>query len=633
MNSFARRMILAIATIVGMLGSLGAVPASLGVPPAADHVPIPHADPAFIEQVPGAECTYDDPAFESVAWTEGRYGDACKRINFHFGPITVKPGENDALLQPVTIEKPAYDGYVVRFKPDLVTSVTGAHPPTENMHLHHATWLNGGDSYGSGPFFAAGEEKTIGNFPDGYGMEVGATDPWLLLYMVHNAGATTEEVYLRYTIDYVEKSAGDALGITPIKPIWLDVQGNRIHPDAPSTGANPVFNVQRGFGHIDPEIGTRVCTWPKENCARFDVYGDVTPQQGVDVSDEVQGTDWEVPADLAGTLVALGGHLHPGGIRDEVSLVRGEQEEMIFLSDALYWNHDDPTKLGGPPTSWNLSMTASSIQTGWAVKIREGDKIRINAVVDSQLASWYEGMGIVVAFVVPDGADEDIPSVDVFTDNVVVDRGYPEIMPIPEGPWFNDWRPEPCTPDLVGADGEKRLCLRGGPTHGQLPETGNTGTCEPNCPPLPDVEGELTTDIYSVGLTYGNADFGVIGVTGIPKVQLGEPVRMWNLDAPARIWHTFTRCKEPCTGATTVNYPIANGGSGDPNDEMDFESMEIGFGTFFEPARSQIGGDQEYDQQWVEDAVFWDFTPTETGTFTFFCRVHPGMRGAFEVVE
>ena len=73
--------------------------------------------------------------------------------------------QNDVLIGPVTIEKPMRDGYITRFKPNLVRA-DGTVPPVEQVHLHHGTWLSE-PSYGSGPFFAAGEEKTIAPFPQG----------------------------------------------------------------------------------------------------------------------------------------------------------------------------------------------------------------------------------------------------------------------------------------------------------------------------------------------------------------------------------------------------------------------------------------------------------------------------------
>jgi len=619
--------------------ALGALLALALTPVAAARQPVEGGpvvpDPAFLEQVPGEPCTPETPYEQAQYGTESPYGDACKRIRFAFGPIPVKPGQNDALLQPVTIEKPSYDGYIVRFKPDIARAADGSKPNTENLHLHHATWLNLGDSYGDGPFFAAGEEKTIANFPTGYGMAVDGDDRWGLLYMVHNALTTPDVLWITYEIDYVAAADAEALGITPVKPLWLDVQKRRIHEDAPSTSSNPVFNVQRGYGHDDPNTGRRVCSWPDENCAQFDVYGGVTPQQGVDMSEQIAGADYTVPADMAGTIIGLGGHLHPGGLRDEVSLVRDGLEKPIFTSDALYWDYENPTHVGAPPHSWNMSMTVTGAPLGWKVKIREGDIIRLNAVYDSDDASWYENMDIVVAMVAPD--DPIAPEgIDPFAPDVEIVDGVPTTALTPPGPWLDGWTPPPCTPDLVGLDGTKTLCLRGSVTHDAVPESSNGGvTCteQGDCQPLPDKEGPMVSEIRSVAFTYGEADMGVIGTAGIPQLKLGQPAKFWSYDSAAKVWHTFTRCKEPCTGPTTINYPIADGGAGVPNDPMDFESMEIGFGLFWEPAKSQLGGSKQYDEQWLTDGVYWTLTPTETGTFTFYCRVHPGMRGAFEVVE
>jgi hypothetical protein len=605
----------------------------------------PHPTASFLQPVPGEKCEVEDEYEASIYDMKvgaERYEGICKRMKFAVGPIVVKPGENDALLDPVAISKPWYDGYIVRFKPDLLEAATGKSPATDHMHLHHATWLNLYPSYGKGPFFAAGEEKTVATFPAGYGMAVGARDAWALLYMVHNDHSDSQVVWLTYEIDYIAKADAEEAGIVPVKPLWLDVQGSRIHPEAPATSANPVFNVQRGFGSIDRESGRRVCTWPKQNCARHDTYGQATPQQGQTKDSEgnrirIDGADWTVTENMAGTIVALGGHLHFGGIRDEVSLVRKGKEKMIFISDALYWNHNPrkraKDRIGGPPTSWDFSMTVNGAPH-WKVKIKEGDTIRINAVTDSDIASWYEGMGIVVAYVATE--DPHKPAgVDVFDDDVKLDRGYTKHALIPKGPWDvkNKWKPEPCTPKLTGKN--KRLCLRGGPTHGPKDESGNhSGGCpKGGCSPLPDKDGRVATDIVSAAFSYGDADMGVIGSQGIPLLKKGEPARFWNYDTVARIWHTYTRCKAPCTGATDMDYPMADGGKGKRNDHMDFDSSEIGFGTMLEPASGQLPPNNKSLDQTARDAAYWEFTPTEEGTYTFFCRIHKSMRGAFKVVE
>jgi hypothetical protein len=633
--------------LVGLLLVGLAVPATAQVP----ELPIVLPDPAFAAKaIPGAPCVVDNE-FEAAHYDlevgDVRYGDLCKRITFAFGPILVKPGENDALIEPLVIDKPAYDGYITRFRPNLVRALDGEAPPTDIMHLHHATWLaqrSEDDNYGSGPLFAAGEEKTILVVPNGYGQRVSGGDTWLLLYMVHNEIPTPEVVWLTYEVDYIAADDAAAAGLLPAKQIWLDVQSGRIHPDAPSTGSNPVFNVHRGFGDIDPETGRRVCIWPRQNCARHDTYGLVGPHQGRTHDDDgnlyadtIKGNDsMRVSARLEGTLIVAGGHLHPGGIRDEVHLVRNGEERPIMISDALYWDWEDPERIGAPPWSWNFVMTGTP--RDWRVRIKEGDRIRINAVVDSDDASWYEGMGIVMAWVATEGTHGE-PSVDVFDDDVILDRGLDVTATVPDGPYDakNGWRPSDCVTDLTGDNGPKRLCLRGGPTHEHLPESGNfSGGCrtEGACRDLTDLDGQETTDIVSVGFTYGNADLGVIDTFGIPVVRKGEPVRLWNVDTVARIWHTYTRCAYPCNGGTDMAYPIPDGGNGSWDDHMDFDSNEIGYGTFFEPASGQIPppGDKSFEQV-IRDGLYSEFTPTETGVFTFFCRIHHNMRGAFKVVD
>lgn len=113
---------------------------------------------------------------------------ACQRTLYRYGPLTITPGDNLILAGPVTIEKPAIDGSIVRFRPDL-TFATGDVPAIEQVHLHHAVWIS---TAFNDPIFASGEEKTIFTIPNGYGIPVRALgEAWLLNYMVHNQTATT----------------------------------------------------------------------------------------------------------------------------------------------------------------------------------------------------------------------------------------------------------------------------------------------------------------------------------------------------------------------------------------------------------------------------------------------------------
>lgn len=114
----------------------------------------------------------------------------------------------------------------------------------------------------------------------------------------------------------------------------------------------------------------------------------------------------------------------------------------------------------------------------------------------------------------------------------------------------------------------------------------------------------------------------MISMTGIPTVKLGQSVRFTNEDTFADIYHSVTSCAYPCLGATGTAFPVANGRSS-LGRNLDFDSGELGFGLpTVTPAKNAIG---------------WDLPVTPGNGYqagevvTFFCRIHPFMRGAFEV--
>jgi hypothetical protein len=572
--------------------------------------PVPEAN--FAANVVSRPCTaeagnpYEIAQFQTEGWSGpdyARYPGACTRLHFTFGPIVVKPGQNDSLIQPVTIEKPAYDGYITRFRPDLVR-VDGTVPPIEEIHLHHGTWFNGGQfggggqlgpldfrNYGSGPFFASGEEKTIADFPRGYGMPINGSDTWLLLYMVHSQMSQPDVVYITYDVDYIAKDAAATIGIKPVYPIWMDVRPSNY----------PVFNVQREFADAN---GT--CTWPAQKCARFDPWGDAVVGQGLDGNGV--GTDWTFPADgrrlgrisafHGGTLIGIGGHVHPGGLSTSIELVRDEVAKPIFTSEATYWDWDDPELTGGPPNSWDLSMSVTGLPR-WGVQVKPGDALRINATYDATIQSTYENMGIAVALLSP---DPDTAGLDPFDPDVTVDAR-------PIGEAACNLGPEP-----------KVLCLKGTVTHGHMAEADNKGFADPDI-----TFGNMSshTDLISMlGFTYLPGDLGMAGRTGIPTVSADKALTFLNQDAALDIWHTVTSCAWPCNGATGIAFPLSNGTSnlGKP---IDFDSGELGIGI---PGLTA-----------VKNEITWELPiNTENGfesgsAYSYFCRIHPFMRGVFAV--
>jgi hypothetical protein len=486
------------------------------------------------------------PQLQSNA-CESNYYPTCRRLRFAYGPVTVEPGANQQLFSG-DIGKPMYDGYVTRLTANLYRT-DGTVPPVDVVHLHHGAWISS-PQYGSNVvFFATGEEKTRFSLPNGYGMKVQGSDTWGLAYMLHNLTPVPEHVYLVWDIDYVPAADAEAQGIARAVPLWLNVVDK--HP------FYPVFNVQRGFGQYSSKFKRKVCVFPKERCAAFDPYGLSQPGNGV-------GWDYTVPQRYAGTLIGMGGHLHPGGLEDQVSLVRGGVEKRIFNSDAHYFE-----KKG--PVSWDMAMTVTP--PNWRVQLQPGDKIRLNAVYDSQAASWYENMGIVMAWVAPG----DTSGVDAFA---------------------------------PGA----QIQTEGQITHGHLPENNNHGGSGSR--PLPRKVGKIINRIAISNFFYKPGDLA--NVTAIPRVRVNKPLTFFNGDDSKSIWHTVTPCQAPCTAATGIAYPIANA-------MPRLDSLELGTSSYFLA-------------QAASEKVSFSFTPSSEGlragqTYTYFCRIHPFMRGVFKVVK
>jgi hypothetical protein len=531
---------------------------------------------------------YERTAYRQEGWRGPdyvRYPGACQRLRFAYGPIAVKPGQNDVLVGPVTIEKPNRAGYITRIKPNLMRA-DGTIPPVEQVHLHHGTWLSQ-PTYGSGPFFAAGEEKTIGSFPIGYGMPVKPTDQWQLLYMVHSAVEQPMEVFITYDVDFIPKAKAAGVGIKPAYPVWLDVR--------PS--GYPVFNVQRRFGGSDKK-----CTWPKQNCASFDPYGKTIPGQGKPANGK--GEDLKLPKRgeslgaiknfTGGTLIVIGGHVHPSGLQNEIDLVRGSRKTRIYTGRAHYWNRHDSSKDGGPPDSWDFSMEVDALPR-WGVRVKPGDALRSNATYDTSKVASYEDMGIAVTAIAPntDSGKPTAPGVDPFRakrDNSTNCRS--------------------------GGARSGKLCTVGLVSHGHYKENGHYGG---HAGHWTLSTGGPTNNVGIVDFTYLPGDLSA--GRPIPSVKLGTKLSFTNFEG-AGIYHTVTSCAFPCLGETGAAFPLSDGRTSTGR-KLDVDSAELGYGAPYVGATSQ--------------KIRWSLPVTAATGFkagekvTYFCRIHPFMRGAFEV--
>jgi plastocyanin len=218
--------------------------------------------------------------------------------------------------------------------------------------------------------------------------------------------------------------------------------------------------------------------------------------------------------------------------------------------------------------SWDVAMTVTP--STWRVGVRRGDVLSVSATYDSKRASWYESMGIMPVEFSPGGTGPD-----PFETNV----------------------------DMPGAV-----------THGHLRENRNHGGSFAG---LPDARRLLSAIPSSRGVTirgfvYRNGDLGLVGRSGRPPaVRAGRSLRFVNRDAGKGILHSITACRAPCNRTTGIAYPLADA-------RVAFDSGNLGYG----PAGFTA----------ATNRVTWR-TPRSLrpGTYTYFCRVHPFMRGAFRV--
>jgi hypothetical protein len=281
--------------------------------------------------------------------------------------------------------------------------------------------------------------------------------------------------------------------------------------------------------------------------------------------------------DRPGVLIGTGGHLHPGGLYTDMYLTRrGAKVRPSRRRDAPRGRGNkvhlfrSVAKYFEPAGAVSWDVAMTVSRPNWRVKVRKGDVLSVNATYDTKRGSWWESMGIMPSYMADSG-----PGVNPFKTRV----DYP-----------------------------------GAVTHGHLPENSNHGggpTGLPDPRQLPD-GAENPGNVDMVDFKYQLGDLTLPGSAGRPPViRPGQSLNFRNqVDDQRRIYHSITSCKAPCNRSTGIAYPIADG-------TVQFESSTLG--SAVPPATG---------------ALEWK-TPDnlQPGTYTYFCRIHPFMRGAFRVKQ
>ncbi|MFL5868718.1 MAG: hypothetical protein ACJ766_16575, partial [Thermoleophilaceae bacterium] len=155
-----------------------------------------------------------------------------------------------------------------------------------------------------------------------------------------------------------------------------------------------------------------------------------------------------------------------------------------------------------------------------------------------------------------------------------------------------------------------RVDLPGRVTHGHLRENNNHGGKRTA---LPDATRERSgvSDPSVVSISDFRFRFGDLRRSGVagrpPMIRRGHSLLFVNGDDSKGIYHSISACRAPCNRSTGIAYPVENG-------RVAFDSGQLGDRL---PATGR--------RRWR--------TPRKLppGTYTYFCRIHPFMRGAFRV--
>jgi hypothetical protein len=542
-----------------------------------------------------------------------------QRSTYSIGPLNVTTGQNRISYEPVIgADKPAVNGWITRIVPNLVNQ-DGSIPSSSRVMFHHGVWINNSVPPASRLFYATGEEKTNMELPDGYGLRYRASDVWLLNHMIHNLVPAPMVLDVTYTIDFIPDSSPAAAGIEEVKPIWMDVE----------SGIYPVFDVLRDSGGADGEF-----TYPED---AVDPY-----PGGLKKNEKIMPSD--------GVLVGTTGHVHTGGLSTNLYLKRAgasyagptcsrptdysgqinrlqsRQRAISKRLRNLRKNDGRPSavnrlkrqsranarSLGAAkararrdnaryrecratqpsvegnrvhlfnskaeyfhdtgPVSWDMSMY--STDENWRVAVEAGDVLELQTTYETRIASWYESMGInVLYWAAEEGGDN---------------------------------------PYVTKVDTEGVL------NHGHYEENSDHGGGTPLVGPDPRTlaDGLPYSDAITIGgYSYEQGDFRLPGSLGRPPtIEKGQSFtfELAAGDQSQEIWHSVTSCKAPCNRSTGISYPI-------PDGKIQFDSGQLGIAPI-------PGGAPTVNR------TTWS-TPRNlpVGTYTFFCRIHPLMRGAIRV--
>jgi hypothetical protein len=160
-------------------------------------------------------------------------GTAAETADGRYGPIVVpptvgdRPGEFNAVVPALPM--PCTNCFLTGTRVDLVFEDGRSANLDRGLMLHHLVAFNSGQpdatctadtpigSLGE-RFFAAGNERTAGTLPDGFGYHYGA-DRVATAVEIMNHSTEPQVVFVKTQVSWVPDSTA---GMRPVRPVWLD---------------------------------------------------------------------------------------------------------------------------------------------------------------------------------------------------------------------------------------------------------------------------------------------------------------------------------------------------------------------------------------------------------------------------
>jgi hypothetical protein len=296
--------------------------------------------------------------------------------------------------------------------------------------------------------------------------------------------------------------------------------------------------------------------------------------------------EWTSPID--GTMIGTGAHVHPGGLGMTVENYGSEENPCpddgqgyggtLLLDSDVIWHNG---------VKFSEDYQTEVTNPAWRAPIHKGDRIRISADYANKKTAWYEAMAH-------------------------------------EGTYIDELQPPKgrCKPYLVGPAsklrGDKKVDVTDGVRNRAWSMHMTDNICgrrykAPPCErPMPEpAQGPPApgNTVTIANFQYRPGDRSLPGTDGLPPaVPEGTSLTFVNVDQALNIRHSVTTCPWPCNGPYVANYPHADG---------IWDSDTLGYDAI-------SGGNPDPVAETPKDL--------KPGLYSYFCRIHPWMRGAFEVV-